>query len=113
MVGQDYNCAVPAAYFHITVSENYWKASPLSKHKSLAKVNSASQFTKHFYPRTEEWLFCCICVLVTSVHLDDFSQTISAAFNAQLLYLIPVKTGFPLQISLHTVLEDLFKTYSL
>lgn len=113
-VGQDYNCAVSAAYFHIiTVSENYWKASPLSKNKSLAKVNSASQFMKCFYPTTEEWLFCCLCVLVTAICSDDFRQTISAAFNAQLLYLIPLKTVLPLQISLNIVLGDLFKTYSL
>lgn len=42
--------AVSVVDFHtITVSENFWKASPLSKTKLLAEASSASQFLKCFY----------------------------------------------------------------
>lgn len=44
--------AVSVVDFHtITVSENFWKASPLSKTKPLTEASSASQFLKCFYPR--------------------------------------------------------------
>lgn len=82
MVGQDYYFSVPGVYFHIiTISKDFEKVSPLSKNKSLAKVNSASQLMKCFYTTIEEWLFCCVCFSVTSLHSDEFRQTISAAFN--------------------------------
>lgn len=74
---------------------------PPSKPKALSEASSASPFMRCFYPELRDgvWLWLCLAVFVL---LDDFRQTTSAAFNAQLLHLIPVKTGFPLPISLNT-----------